>query len=86
MNILCNDPRAILLVKEAYKHAKPIAKVADGAMLITKAGASSGATEGIFSDIGITTFSGEHVDTKFIEEFLSLIAMHRFNEPPDLML
>ncbi len=81
---LCTNSFAVLFVKEAYKHGKPIGAADDGVLLIEKAGRTSGAPNDTFSDIGIVTASEDEVDADFMEQFVSIVAMHRFNERPDL--
>ena len=81
---LCLNSFAVLFVKEAYKHGKPIGAADDGVLLIEKAERTSGAPNDMFSDIGIVTATEDEVDAEFIDQFIGLIAMHRFAERPDL--
>ena len=81
---LCANSFAVLFVKEAYKHGKPIGAADDGVLLIEKAERTSGAPNDTFSDIGIVTASEDEVDADFMNQFVSIVAMHRFNERPDL--
>jgi catalase len=83
-NALCGDANAIMFVKEAYKHGKPIAAIAGGISLIDKAALSAGAANGEFKGPGIILELGETADKAFIERFISAIAKHRFYERPDL--
>ncbi len=81
---LCLNAHAVLFVNEAYKHGKAIAAADDGALLISKAAHSCGADNHTYSSIGMLTASNDKVDVDFIDQFIALIAMHRFNERPDL--
>ena len=81
---LCLNSFAVLFVKEAYKHGKPIAAVDDGMLLIDKAERTSGAPNDTFSDMGIITATDDDVNADFMDEFVSIIAMHRFHQRPDL--
>ena len=81
---LCLNAHAVLFVNEAYKHGKAIAAADDGALLISKAAHSCGADNHNYSSIGMLTASNDQVDVDFIDQFIALIAMHRFNERPDL--
>ncbi len=83
-NALCSDANAIMFVKEAYKHGKPIAAIAGGISLIDKAALSAGAANGEFKGPGIIVELGETDDKAFIERFVSAIAKHRFYERSDL--
>ncbi len=83
-NALCSDANAIMLVKEAYKHGKPIAAIAGGISLIDKAALSAGAANGEFKGPGIIVELGETADKAFIERFVSAISKHRFYERSDL--
>ena len=83
-NALCSDANAIMLVKEAYKHGKPIAAIAGGISLIDKAALSAGAVNGEFKGPGIILELGEIADKVFIARFISAISKHRFYERPDL--
>ena len=83
-NALCNDANAIMFVKEAYKHGKPIAAMDGGISLIDKAALSAGAVNGEFKGPGIILQLGETADKAFIERFINAIAKHRFYERPDL--
>lgn len=84
MQTLCSNSFAVLFVKEAYKHGKPIGAAGDGNLLINKAERTSGAPNDVFSDIGIVKAADGEVDDDFMDQFASIIAMHRFNERPDL--
>ena len=81
---LCLNAHAVLFVNEAYKHGKAIAAADDGALLISKAAHSCEADNHTYSSIGMLTASNDKVDVDFIDQFIALIAMHRFNERPDL--
>ncbi len=81
---LCLNAHAVLFVNEAYKHGKAIAAADDGALLISKAAHSCGADNHTYSSIGMLTAINDQVDADFIDQFIALIAMHRFNERPDL--
>ena len=83
-NALCSDANAIMLVKEAYKHGKPIAAIAGGISLIDKAALSAGAANGEFKGPGIILEPGEIADKAFIARFISAISKHRFYERSDL--
>ena len=84
VDALCNNARALLFVKEAYKHGKPIAATDDGAMLIDKAGRSSGNQGAAFQGPGVITASGKMANGDFVESFLAAIAKHRVTERPDM--
>ena len=81
---LCLNANAVLFVNEAYKHGKAIAAADDGALLISKAAHSCEADNHTYSSIGMLTAINDQVDADFIDQFIALIAMHRFNERPDL--
>ena len=81
---LCLNSFAVLFVKEAYKHGKPIGAADEGVLLIEKAERTSGAPNDAFSDIGIVTAVEDKVDADFMDQLVGIIAMHRFNERPDL--
>ena len=81
---LCADANAVLLVKEAYKHGKAIAASGDGAMLVTRAAQSAGASDGQFQGPGVLLSSGSTVDGAFVKRFVTAIAGHRFAERKDL--
>jgi len=80
---LCKDGKAVLFVKESYKHCKGIAASNEGGMLITRAARSSLMTD-TFKGPGIVS-AGPTTDTDdFVKRFIAAIAYHRFNERPDL--
>ena len=81
---LCLNAHAVLFVNEAYKHGKPIAASDDGALLIAKAARSGGAANDTYSNIGMAMATGKAVDAAFMQQFIGMVAMHRFNERPDL--
>ena len=81
---LCLNANAVLFVNEAYKHGKAIAAADDGALLISKAAHSCEADNHTYYSIGMLTAINDQVDADFIDQFIALIAMHRFNERPDL--
>ena len=81
---LCADANAVLFVKEAYKHGKAIAASGDGAMLVTRAAQSAGASDGQFQGPGVLLSSGSTVDGAFVKRFVTAIAGHRFAERKDL--
>jgi catalase len=81
---LCKKAQALLFVKEAYKHGKPIAATDDGAMLIDKAARPSGNQGPAFQGPGVITASGKMANGDFVESFLASIAKHRITERPDL--
>ena len=81
---LCLNAHAVLFVNEAYKHGKAIAAAGDGALLISKAAHSGGADNHTYSTIGMLTANNDQVNADFIDQFIALIAMHRFYERPDL--
>ncbi len=81
---LCADANAVLFVKEAYKHGKAIAASGDGAMLVTTAARSAGASDGQFQGPGVLHSSGLAVSNEFTKQFVAAIAMHRFAERKDL--
>ena len=83
-NTICNDANAIMFVKEAYKHGKPIAAIASGISLIDKAALSAGAANGEFKGPGVMLDLGETIDQAFVERFINAIAKHRFFDRPDL--
>ena len=64
---LCANSFAVLFVKEAYKHGKPIGAADDGVLLNEKAERTSGAPNDTFSDIGIVTASEDEVDPDFMD-------------------
>ena len=80
---LCNDPNAVLFVKEAYKHGKAIAAGDDGAALVSAAARSGGADDGKFRGPGVVT-GGKKVGKLFVKNFASAIAKHRFPDRPDI--
>ena len=84
VDALCNNAHALLFVKEAYKHGKPIAATDDGAMLIDKAACSNGNQGAAFQGPGVITASGKMVNGDFVERFLAAIARHRVTERPDM--
>ena len=84
VNTLCLNAHAVLFINEAYKHGKPIAATDEGATLISKAARCSGTDNHTYSTIGMLTASGDKVDVNFLNQFIGMIAMHRFNERPDL--
>ena len=84
VDALCNNAHALLFVKEAYKHGKPIAATDDGAMLIDKAACSNGNQGAAFQGPGVITASGKMVNGDFVESFLAAIARHRVTERPDM--
>ncbi|HYN55007.1 MAG TPA: catalase [Methylotenera sp.] len=84
VEILNGNSHAVLFVKEAYKHGKAIGAAADGKLLIAKAARSAGAPNDSFSGIGVIIANSENANEKFIDDFVSAIAMHRFPDRPDL--
>jgi catalase len=84
VDALCNNAHALLFVKEAYKHGKPIAATDDGAMLIEKAARSNGNQGAAFQGPGVITASGKMANGDFVESFLAAIAKHRVTERPDM--
>jgi catalase len=84
VDALCKNAQALLFVKEAYKHGKPIAATDDGAMLIDKAARSTGNQGAAFQGPGVITASGKMANGAFVESFLAAIAKHRMTERPDL--
>ena len=84
VDALCKNAQALLFIKEAYKHGKPIAATDDGAMLIDKAARSSGNQGAAFQGPGVITASGKMANGDFVDDFLTAIAKHRMNERPDL--
>lgn len=81
---LMADANAVLFIKEAYKHGKVIAASDEGSMLIDKAATSAGVPGNKFQGPGVILAAGETVEKSFLDEFVTSIAKHRFNERPDL--
>lgn len=81
---LCANTHAVLFVKEAYKHGKPIAASDEGELLIHRAACSAGRTDEKFQGPGIFMQSGKSVDAAFFKEFIGGIAEHRFALRADL--
>lgn len=84
VDALCKNAQALLFVKEAYKHGKPIAATDDGAMLIDKAARSTGNQGAAFQGPGVITASGKMANGDFVESLLAAIAKHRITERPDM--
>ena len=83
-SVLWNDAHAVLFVKEAYKHGKPIAAVADGAKLLATAARSAGCIDGEFAGPGVFKAAGKIVTTGFVKSFVQSLAQHRFPDRKDL--
>ena len=81
---LCNNPHAVLFIKEAYKHGKAIATANEGAALITKAAHSAGSPTGEFAGPGVFIAKAKLANETFIKTFLAGIAQHRFSDRPDV--
>jgi catalase len=81
---LCADAKAVLFVKEAYKHGKAIAASGEGAMLIAHAARSADTPDGEFQGPGVIVATGKTVNGAFVKSFIAAIAQHRFAERPDL--
>jgi len=56
---LCADPNAVLFVKEAYKYAKSIAAMGDGASLVASAARSAGCVDSQFAGPGVAIAAGK---------------------------
>ena len=84
VDALCQNAQALLFVKEAYKHGKPIAATDDGAMLIDKAARGSSNQGAAFQGPGVISASGKMANGDFVASFLAAIAKHRITERPDL--
>jgi catalase len=84
VDALCQNAQALLFIKEAYKHGKPIAATDDGAMLIDKAARGSGNQGAAFQGPGVISASGKMANGDFVASFLAAIAKHRITERPDL--
>ena len=83
---LNTNAHAILFVKEAYKHGKAIAASGEGAKLIATAARSAGTPNGVFAGPGVLVLNEKTINAPFTKNFTAAIAMHRFNERPDLAL
>lgn len=83
VDALCADARAVLFVKEAYKHGKAIGASGEGAALVAAAARSAAAT-GQFQGPGVIASAGKAVDSAFLKAFVPAVARHRFPERPDL--
>ena len=83
-SVLCSDANAVLFVKEAYKHGKPIAAIGEGAKLVATAARSGGCIDGEFAGPGVFTAVGKTVSTAFVKRFVESIAQHRFPDRKDL--
>ena len=81
---LCQNAHAVLFVNEAYKYGKAIVVADEGALLISKAARSGGANNHTYSTVGMLTSSGDKINAHYLNQFIVLIATHRFNERPDL--
>ena len=84
VDALCQNAQALLFIKEAYKHGKPIAATDDGAMLIDKAARGSGNQGAAFQGPGVISASGKMANGDFVASFLAAIAKHRITERPDM--
>ncbi len=84
IKVLSTNSFAILFINEAYKHAKPIAAIDEGLLLMARASRAGGAIDDVYSAIGMATAENNDVNDAFAKEFITLIGKHRFNDRPDL--
>lgn len=83
---LCDDPHAVLFVKEAYKHGKALAASGEGLTLINKAAISAALPEGKFAGPGIIIAKDKSANGGFARNFVAAVAQHRFPEREDMAL
>lgn len=83
---LCNNPHAVLFVKEAYKHGKAIALSGEGMALLKKAAISAGLANGKFAGPGIVVANGKNAHAGFARNVAAAVAEHRFPTREDIDL